>query len=540
MEIDLDELLNEDDFLDEIEYPTKNQKIIKEYPKGTYIFENNEQFKGIIKNNKLTIGIYKWPNGQQYLGDLSNNNFTKRGTIIFPNNNKLIGYFLMNENKIKGAIYETKTRKYIGSFVNNLLDGKFIIKSKDNHPLYLFKGIFSKGKRQGNFVLEKDIHGKILQVIGTYNKGQKNGIFRVYVRGNGGEKKLIYKKNFINDYPEPNIKDYEKIENKEISEYIIPFKICCLQVIIDLQNKIYLLIGSHEYIIKCDINNINTPLPILIFKNKDINDILINKEGNILVCSNENDFKLIAINTDSNSDEIKVLQEFKGLNNSKSIFIIKELSNGLIASGDCENLILWDKVIKNNFYEYKMINHINLTHTYCILEIKQNEKNEHVIISILQPDSRSVLFLDIDKNNQIKLIQKIENINTIHGRKKIMKQNKDILLIGCKDSIISINLTKYEILFKIYFDKITYINILNRFVLIGIIKNRNSYNYEGYLTQIIFVSKDNDLKNTKSFHVSKTLGKKHNGSIIDGYVFELNGKETIITVGNDNKILIYN
>ena len=378
-------------------------------------------------------------------------------------------------NKIKGAIYETKTRKYIGSFVNNLLDGKFIIKSKDNYPLYLFKGIFSKGKRQGNFVLEKDIHGKILQVIGTYNKGQKNGIFRVYIKKNDEEKKLIYKKKFINDYPEPNIKDEEKIENKEISEYISPFKICCLQVIINLQKKIYLLIGSHEYIIKCDINDINTPLPILIFKNKDINDILINKEGNILVCSNENDFKLIATNTDSNSDEIKVLQEFKGLKNSKSIFIIKELSNGLIASGDCENLILWDKVINNNFYEYKMVNHINLTHTYCILEIEQNEKNEHVIISIVQPDSRSVLFLDIDKNNQIKLIKKIENVNTIENRKNIMKQDDKILFIGGQDSIMLINLIKYEIISKIFFDKITYINFLNQFLLCGIIKNKTQY-----------------------------------------------------------------
>ena len=155
-------LLKEDNILDEIKeikYPTKNQKIVKEYPKGTYIFENNEQFKGRIKNNKLTIGIYKWPNGQQYLGDLSdNNNFTKRGTIIFPNNNKLIGNFVMKENKIKNAIYETQTRKYEGSFVNNRLDGRFIIKNKEKSPHYFFKGTYSNGRRQGNFILEKIIN----------------------------------------------------------------------------------------------------------------------------------------------------------------------------------------------------------------------------------------------------------------------------------------------------------------------------------------------------------------------------------------------
>ena len=204
MKIDLDELLKEDNILDEIKeikYPTKNQKIVTEYPKGTYIFENNEQFKGRIKNNKLTIGIYKWPNGQQYLGDLSdNNNFTKRGTIIFPNNNKLIGNFVMKENKIKNAIYETQTRKYEGSFVNNRLDGRFIIKNKEKSPHYFFKGTYSNGRRQGNFILEKIINDKLLQITGAYDKGQKNGIFRVFLKLKDDEKKLIYEKNFDHDY----------------------------------------------------------------------------------------------------------------------------------------------------------------------------------------------------------------------------------------------------------------------------------------------------------------------------------------------------
>ena len=38
--------------------------------------------------------------------------------------------------------------------------------------------------------------------------------------------------------------------------------------------------------------------------------------------------------------DYKIFQDFKGLKDSKSIFRLIELSNGLIASGDCENLII--------------------------------------------------------------------------------------------------------------------------------------------------------------------------------------------------------
>ena len=62
---------------------------------------------------------------------------------------------------------------------------------------------------------------------------------------------------------------------------------------------------------------------------------------------------------------------------------------------------------------------------------------------------------------------------TIHNRKNVMKQenNKNILYIGCQNSLIIINLINYEIISKIFFDKITFINqFLNKFLLCGIFK----------------------------------------------------------------------
>ena len=569
-DIDIDDLLKDDNILPElnqIKYPTRDQKIVKENPKGTYIFENNEQFKGRIKKEKkgikLLIGIYRWPNGQQYLGDLSaNNNFTKRGTIIFPSNNKLIGNFIMKENKIKNAVYETATRKYEGSFVNSRLDGRFIIKNKENSPHYLFKGGYSNGRRQGNFILERVINEKILQTTGTFDKGKKNGLFKVYLKLKEEEKMLIYEKSFINDKIVYTYSDKEKIENKVniLFDVELQYKICCLKTIKYTENKIFILLGSYENILIFDINNLNTPRPILIFKKADVNDILQLKDGKLLFCSSENNFKLIEpiffeeeedikeesaleTKTDSTGDEIKIIQEFKGLSTSKSVFVMKQLSNGLIASGDSENLILWKNIENNNFYEYNIINHIKLTNTYCILEIIKENKNKNVILSIAQPDSKSVLFININNYNKIELIKKLDNINTIHSRKNIMKQenNKNILYIGCQNSIIIISLINYEIISKIFFDKITWLNqYLNKFLLCGIIKIKNSYSYEGYLTQIQMEIENKKFENVNIINVSKSLNMKHKGNIIDGDIITFEGKDTIITIGTDNKLIIFN
>ena len=152
-----------------------------------------------------------------------------------------------------------------------------------------------------------------------------------------------------------------------------PYKINCLIVKKDPDDQIYILIGSYENLIIFNINNINTPYPILIFKKENINDILQTKDGKLLLCSSENNFKLIELlslgneeeksgsdsdtksKSKANEEEIRVIQEFKGLKSSKCTFVMKELSNGLIASGDCENLILWGKSGGDKFYEYKMI-----------------------------------------------------------------------------------------------------------------------------------------------------------------------------------------
>ena len=562
--VDIDDLLIEDNKLEQILYPKKGQKIIKESPKGNYIFENNEQFKGQIKNNKFGKGIYLWPNGQKYLGDLSeNNNFTKRGTIIFPSNNKLIGNFIVSENKIKNAVYETNYRKYQGTFVNNELDGKFIIRNKNPDDIehhYFFQGTYVKGRKHGFCIIEKSVNKKILLIKGTFDKGEKNGKFQIYRKKDGNQEKLVYEQIFENDKIKYFFKDEEKIENKNIFfEEKLPFKIICLKTIKSLDNKIYILLGSYENILIIDLLKKGPHHPILIFKKQYINDILRTKDGKFLFCTNLNNFKLTEpfsleneeekeineshMETNTTIGEINTIQEFKGLKNSKSIFVMKELINGLIASGDSENLILWKKKIENNFIEYNYLTHYKLTNTYCILEInlEKNNDNNKYILALPQPDSLCVLFLSII-NNKIELIKKLENIKTIHDRKNIMKQVENILFIGCENHLVIINLDNFEIEKKIFFEKIYYINVfLNDYLLCGVIKNKNPYSFEGYLSQIkISITNKNKEKN-EIIYVSKclnSLNKKHNGSIIDGDIINFDGKEIIVTIGTDNKILV--
>ena len=556
--VDIDDLLIEDNKLEEILYPTKNQKIIKESPKGIYIFENNEKFEGNMKGNKLEKGTYIWPNGQKYIGYLSeNNNFTKRGTLIFPNNNKLIGNFIMKENKIKCEMYETTNKIYTGTFINNKLDGKFIIKNKDENDInqhYYFQGVYNKGRKHGYCIIEKCVNKKIVIIKGTFDRGEKNGLFKVYLKTKDGQEKLIYQQIFEHDQIKYIFKDEEKIENKNILlDDKLPSKICCLKIIKSSDNKIFILLGSYEYLLIIDLLKKKASSSVLIFKKQYINDVLQTKDGNFLFCSSENNFKLTEpfsleneeekeiceshMETSSTIGEVKIIQEFKGLKNSKSIFVIKELTNEFIASGDSENLIFWKKKAENDFIEYNYLTHVKLTNAYCILEIIK-ENIEYIILAVAQPDSRSILFFYIN-NNKIGLIKKHENLGTLHNVKNIMKQVNSILLIGCDNHLVIINLNNYEIEKKIFFEKISYINLyLNKYLICGVIKNKNLYNYEGYLSQVQIALTNKNKGKNEIIYVSKCLNKKHNGTIIDGDIINFRGKEIIVTIGTDNKILI--
>ena len=58
------------------------------------------------------------------------------------------------------------------------------------------------------------------------------------------------------------------------------------------------------------------------------------------------------------------------------------------------------------------------------------------------------------------------------------------------------------------------------------------------MSQIRLESNDNNLGKIDIINESKCLEQRHSGSIIDGDLFNFNGKDFIISIGNDNKIII--
>ena len=71
-------------------------------------------------------------------------------------------------------MYEKSDIKIIGTFINNKLEGKVIIKNKENKEHIYFQGMYHNGKRHGNFTLEKVISNKLFLITGTFKEEKKN------------------------------------------------------------------------------------------------------------------------------------------------------------------------------------------------------------------------------------------------------------------------------------------------------------------------------------------------------------------------------
>ena len=549
---DLEKILIEDNELKKIFYPSINPE------------ENNEKFEGKIIDNKSKKGKYTWKNGQIFFGNLSENNkFIKKGKIIFPNNDELIGVFNENINIITKAIYNTSTRLYQGSFKKNKLDGKFVIKNKENSEHYIYIGNYFNGVKDGKFTLEKIYNNKKIKVSGTFDRGKKSGLFKIFeltdIQKDGEKKTLeneVYSEEFLNNYIKSKL-----IESKEFFEYKEKRRILCMEII--QKDNVYLLLGSYKYlliyIINIDQDEIILNDEILLFRNSEINDVIKLEEDRLLLCSSDNCFKLIELNIGQKNDimsnlnsvpfienNCKLLQEFKGEPNSKNIFCLYELSNNLIASGDCENIIIWKKNFRigktiNSFvtpYELSIFAKKEVSHTYCMLRIN-NDNDNNIILAVAQPHSKSIEILEIQENKQtINEIKTIFKVNSIPNRKNIMTKYHNNLIVGCKNKVIIIDINKYEIINDIYSrEYITYIgSYSNEFLLFGTMKEISQYNYEGYLSQEVFF---NDSKGQQNINTISIFNKsKYEGNIINSCKYIINNNEYIIAIGTDGKILI--
>lgn len=352
------EYLKEDNFLQNILPPMFNQSININTLNGivSIDFSNNDKFKGTIDNENKKKGVYTWHNGQKYSGNFYNDFFNGNGCLEFPDNCKLYGNFSGDRNSylISDAIYITDDKSYQGSFKNNLLHGEFVIKNNKDHPFYSFNGSYDNGVKDNDFILEKEVENERIEIIGKYNKGLKNGhfFFKKYnLEGSLIEQKDLY---FEDDYIINNYENNQKIEVKNLKNNIEGREIYCMSIF-KRRNRNFLLLGSEFYLLIFNINetenySITYNRKILMFIKGRINDILISRNGNkLLLCSNTNRFKLIELIPKFISGNGRVIikhnliQEFQGRENINSIYMLLELSNELVISGDRQNIIIWRK-----------------------------------------------------------------------------------------------------------------------------------------------------------------------------------------------------
>ena len=163
------------------------------------------------------------------------------------------------------------------------------------------------------------------------------------------------------------------------------------------------------------------------------------------------------------------------------------------------------------------------------MEINKLNKNNNIIIAVPQPDSKSLFFFEIDDNYNIKDIEKIVNINSIPNRKNIMTLMDNSLFIACKNSIVIIDINKYEIITNIMFEPVTYISSYKtKYIIMGVKKSKNKYSYESFLIQKELL-KNKNLRNVSDF--TKSI---FTGNIINACIY----KSLIIAIGTDGKILL--
>ena len=335
---ELNELLKEKLNIEEIIFPTVNQRIIN-HVGLEYTFENGEKFEGRMENNRMISGIYTWPDRQQYKGDFSENNNLRKGEIIFlPSDNKLTGIYNQNKETFEKCIYETDSYVYEGNIKRNKFHGNSSIQNKENESSYSLKGKYDEGKRKGNFEIINEKDGIKYKINGKYRYGKKNGNFKVY---NLETNELIFDYDLSNDVIQLSENNNFKIKN--IKKNI---DINCIEIL-NKGNRLILLLGAENKIFLYDIKEEKDLSEIKFLNRCNILDILALSDKNILVCKDKNKFNLLDIKVNRNSIEAEIIAEFSGKDNSSNIFSLREIHKDLIVSGDCNNLIFWKKDFSN-------------------------------------------------------------------------------------------------------------------------------------------------------------------------------------------------
>ena len=143
-----------------------NLKYGRMHGKGVYKWPDGRVYKGDFVNGKMHgKGVYKWPDGDVYNGNVVNGRRTGKGVYTYANGDVYKGNFVNGKETGKGVYTYAHGDVYNGNVVNGKHTGKGVFKWR------------SGSVHEGNFVNGK-AHGKgkiIIPGIETYEGNYKDG-----------------------------------------------------------------------------------------------------------------------------------------------------------------------------------------------------------------------------------------------------------------------------------------------------------------------------------------------------------------------------
>ena len=251
---------------------------------------------------------------------------------------------------------------------------------------------------------------------------------------------------------------------------------------------------------------------------KDIRYILELNNGNIASCSNDN---LIIINKLSKDN--KSYKEIQKIENTSCVYKIIEI-NKILISCNCESIDIWINNPQNNLYEnYESIKIGK--NIYGLLQINDKLFVAHIAMSTLH-------FYNIDN---FTLIKELNNIPTrLYNNLTLI--NNDILCIGSTEQIYLVSISKMDIIKIVNVEKcgIECLCILpNNTLLCGVTITGNNLPYYSFI-QFKLNNENDDL-----IEISRK-DKVHGWTIYDLKYIIVNGQYKIASSGSmDCKIKIW-
>ena len=344
------------------------------------------------------------------------------------NNNKELNLFI---NKIedllkiiKNIIKTSQINQLIEiNFQKEIINTYIYMKDKKNLNYQIIENVRNIIKYPIKTELNKDINDIIYKYNNLYNNFT-----------NEIKNKLSIKKenDKFKDFNFEKMNNLKTLNNNQGS-------ILCLKTLDDGR------LAAGDYNSNLIIYDSETFNPDIVIKNNLSQLLNLNQLKNKnLVCSFsiDNTFKIIKI---KNKNEYEVVQLIKNAHN-KSISKIIELTNeNLITfSIDC-SFKVWNINSNNNMYE--KINEFKDTNYLSDgLEIKDNE-----ILYSIATNPNSLVFFNLNKNEKIKTISKL-NLSIWNVGSRIIKINNDEIIVAGDKKIYLININNYNILNEINSD----------------------------------------------------------------------------------------